>query len=352
MESAVTSCCFCFLLLSVFNCDGFHVLGPSGPLTVDLGDSVMLPCFVKTPLPMEELEVEWKRNDSGTLVHLWQDGESRPESQDQRYRERAYFFTEEIEQGNLSLFLTNITREDAGIYKCVVYTNLESDETLIEIKEIERFVVSGAHVISAYAGEDITLNCSVDSHIAPENIEQVSWKKIEKNIMVLFYEEGVVHTDSSDSSYRDRVELFSAEEIKKGNFSLRLKHVQTEDIGLFICEVFAEGFSANTTIEVRQLGLSSMYFGILGLCISAILLLFLSCPVYRSVKDNDHSRKALFRQSAFVFCPNIIMFIAFILWYKTEGSFDEAATCSALNFVRIFFLLWVADKLGRFYGMI
>lgn len=96
----------------------------------------MLPCFVETPLPMQELEIEWKRNDSETLVHLWQDGESHPESQNPSYRERAHFFIEEIAQGNFSLFLTNVTREDAGVYKCAVYTNRDSYETLIEIKEI------------------------------------------------------------------------------------------------------------------------------------------------------------------------------------------------------------------------
>ncbi|MCJ8738083.1 hypothetical protein PDJAM_G00031630, partial [Pangasius djambal] len=67
----------------------------------------MLPCFVEPPLPMEELEVEWKKTDSETLVHLWQEGASRPESQNQRYHERAHFFTEEIVHGNFSLFLTN-----------------------------------------------------------------------------------------------------------------------------------------------------------------------------------------------------------------------------------------------------
>ncbi|KAI5086412.1 butyrophilin subfamily 2 member A2-like, partial [Silurus meridionalis] len=94
---------------------GFHVQGPSDPLTVQLGDSVMLPCFVETPLPMEELEVEWKRTDSGSLVHLWQNGESRPESQNRHYHERAHFFTEEVAHGNFSLLLTNVTREDAFI---------------------------------------------------------------------------------------------------------------------------------------------------------------------------------------------------------------------------------------------
>ncbi|KAG7325345.1 hypothetical protein KOW79_011661 [Hemibagrus wyckioides] len=127
---------YLYLMLLVFICDGFRVLGPPGPLIVQLGDSVMLPCFVETPLSLEDLEVEWKRIDSETLVHLWQDGESQPESQNQLYHERANFFPEEIAQGNFSLLLTDVTSKDAGGYKCTVYTKLDSGETLIEIKEM------------------------------------------------------------------------------------------------------------------------------------------------------------------------------------------------------------------------
>uniref|UniRef100_A0A671K4W7 Ig-like domain-containing protein n=1 Tax=Sinocyclocheilus anshuiensis TaxID=1608454 RepID=A0A671K4W7_9TELE len=72
-------------------------------------------------------------------------------------------------------------------------------------------------------GEDVTLNCSVDSHIKPEHIE------------------------------RDRVEFFTAE-IPKGNFSLRLKSVRTEDKGVYMCLVFSGGLSANATAELEQLG--------------------------------------------------------------------------------------------------
>ncbi|XP_060795276.1 uncharacterized protein LOC132897976 isoform X2 [Neoarius graeffei] len=348
METALLS--YFYLLLSVVICKGFNVHGPSDPLNVQLGGSVMLPCFVDTPLPMEELEVEWKRNDSETLVHLWQDGESQPESQNPRYQERAHFFTEEIVNGNFSLFLTNVTREDVGVYKCVVYTNVDSTETLIEIKNIGRLVVSGAHVISAYAGEDITLNCSVDSHIPPENIEEVSWKKMDEDILVLLYQEGEVLVDSSHERYKDRVEF--AEEINKGNFSLRLKDVRTEDKGRYMCLAFSGELSDNTTVEVQPLGFSSMHIGIFLLCILGFVIgsLILGYQSYAYFKNNDDSRRALAIECAHVLCPNITMFIVFILWGVTEGSFTEAATCAALNFARIFFLLWIAFHLKTFQG--
>ncbi|XP_060794794.1 butyrophilin-like protein 8 [Neoarius graeffei] len=245
---------------------GFSVHGPSDPFTVQMGGSVMLPCFVDTPLPMEGLEVESKRNDYETLVHLWQDGESQPESQNQRYQERAHFFTEEIIHGNFSLFLTSLTREDVGVYKCVVYTNMDSSEILIEIKEIETILISDTtHVISAYVGEDITLNCSVDSHIPLENIEEVSWKKMDEDILVLLYQEGEVLIDSSHERYKDRVEF--AEKRNKGNFSLRLKDVRTEDKGRYMCLAFSGELSDNTTVEVGKVFSSiKVYLAAISAC--------------------------------------------------------------------------------------
>ena len=113
----------------------FLLRGPAGPLVAQLGGSVLLPCSAETPLPLEELEVEWRRTDSKALVHLFQEGESRPESQSDAYRDRAHFFTErEIAKGNYSLLLRNVTTDDAGTYSCGVYRNEETGEIAVEIK--------------------------------------------------------------------------------------------------------------------------------------------------------------------------------------------------------------------------
>ncbi len=119
----------------------------------------------------------------------------------------------------------------------------------------ERLRVSGSkQSISASVGEDVTLNCSVDSHIPPEDLD-VSWMKTgeDEDIVVLLYQDHNALPEATDERYRDRVEFFTAE-IPKGNFSLRLKSVRTEDKGVYMCEVSAGGLSANTTVELEQLG--------------------------------------------------------------------------------------------------
>ncbi|XP_050958319.1 junctional adhesion molecule-like [Labeo rohita] len=307
-----------FLLLA----DGFIVRGPAGPLDAPLGSSVVLPCYVNELLLMEGLEVEWRRTDSGIMVHLFLDGESRPEAQQQDYHDRAHFFTDQIQHGNFSLRLDNLRAEDEGQYTCRVYSQQDSGETVVQIKYPVRLVVSGSdESISAYVGEDITLNSFVDSHITPEHIEEVSWRKTDehKDVLVLLYQNNETLSDSSDERYKDRVEFFTAE-IFKGNFSLRLKSVRTEDKGVYMCQVFAGGLSANATVLLERLVFSSLHVMVLVFCIAAAFgaVLLLCCLTYCRKKHTVTSGTIRNLELSLVFCPNICMFFAFIFWGLTE----------------------------------
>uniref|UniRef100_A0A8C1MJB5 Ig-like domain-containing protein n=1 Tax=Cyprinus carpio TaxID=7962 RepID=A0A8C1MJB5_CYPCA len=270
--------------------------------------SVVLPCSVDELLSVESLEVEWRRTDSETLVHLYQDGESRAESQQQDYQDRAHFFTDQIQHGNFSLRLDNLRAEDKGEYTCRVYSQQESGETVVQIKDVERLLVSSSdRSISASVGEDITLNCSVDSHIPPGDLE-VSWKKTDKNknILVLVFQNNETLSDLSDKQYRDRVELFPAE-IPKGNFSLRLKSVRTEDKGVYMCQVFAGGLSANATAVLEQLGFSVLHIMMLILCISASgSALLLCCLIYCRSSTKGTNIKGKYSDLFFSFDVNKI----------------------------------------------
>ncbi|KAL6474812.1 hypothetical protein MHYP_G00158520 [Metynnis hypsauchen] len=340
---------FLFLSGVLFICDGLRVLGPSGPLIVKLGASVMLPCYVEAPIPLEELEVEWKRTDFETLVHLFQDGEGKPEAQDEAYSGRASFFTEEVKHGNFSLLLTNLTTNDAGVYKCTVYRQQETGQTSVQI---EFLVVTGGHAVSAYAREDVTLNCSVDSYIPPELLEEVTWRKVDQDITVLVFQEGEVQEDYTHERFRDRVEFFGPEEIHKKNFSLRLKDLRMEDKGLYRCEVLSGELSANTTMEIH-LGFSHTHNMIVFLCCLTCLcgsVLFLGSILYTFCKELGSCTEII--QHVLVFGPNILMFVAFVLWGVLNGFISEAATCSTINLLRTLWLLPFFPYFSNFHGRV
>ncbi|XP_016091387.1 butyrophilin-like protein 8 [Sinocyclocheilus grahami] len=348
----ILTCIFMSILMMV--ADGFIVHGPAGPLVAPLGSSVVLLCYVDELLLMEDLEVEWRRTDSEALVHLYQDGGSRPEAQQQDYYYRAYFFTDQIQHGNFSLRLDNLRAEDEGRYTCRVYSQQDSGETEVQIIFIlsECLIVSGSdRSVSAYDGEDVTLSCSVDSHIKPEHIEKVLWRKTDGNILVLLYQNNDTLPDSSDEQYRDRVEFFTAE-IPKGNFSLRLKSVRTEDKGVYMCLVFAGGLSANATAELEQLGFSSWHIAVLFFCFAATsgAVLLLCCLIYYRSKNTVTSSIIWNLQLSLVFCPNICMFFAFMLWGFTEGSLHETVTCCALYILRPEMLIWALRYLKYLQG--
>ncbi len=65
----------------------------------------------------------------------------------------------------------------------------------------ERVVVTGEdQIVFARVGEDVVLNCMVDSHIPPQRFDEVSWKKVDKSpdiIPVLLFQNGTIFSGSS-----------------------------------------------------------------------------------------------------------------------------------------------------------
>ncbi|KAI2666967.1 CD276 antigen [Labeo rohita] len=203
---------------------------------------------------MKRLKVEWTRTDSNNLVHLFIYGESRPEEQHEDYYERAHFFDDLVKDGIFSIRLDDLRAEDVGFYRCKVYSWKYVVETVVHIKDVEHLIISGSdHSISSVSvGENVTLNCSVENYIPPE---EISWRKTNKHgdILVLVFEK--TKSLSVDKRYTDRVEFFT-DEIHKGNFSLRLKSIRTEDKGVYMCHVRNGRLSVDTTVIIERLSKS------------------------------------------------------------------------------------------------
>uniref|UniRef100_A0A672RNN0 Ig-like domain-containing protein n=1 Tax=Sinocyclocheilus grahami TaxID=75366 RepID=A0A672RNN0_SINGR len=131
---------------------------------------VVLPCYVDELLLMEGLEVEWRRTDSQTLVHLFLDGESRPEAQQQDYHDRAHFFTDQIQHGNFSLHasdeqyrdrvefftaeipkgnfslrLKSVRTEDKGVYMCLVFAGDLSANATVVLEQLVAIFINSVH---------------------------------------------------------------------------------------------------------------------------------------------------------------------------------------------------------------
>ncbi|RXN11577.1 polymeric immunoglobulin receptor-like protein [Labeo rohita] len=346
---------------------GLTVKGPTGHLSVLLGGSVVLPCHVQKSLLQKRLKVEWKRTDNNTLVHLYQDGESQAKKQHQDYQGRAHFFTDEIKDGNFSLRLDNPRAEDEGLYRCKVYSGQDcvfSAETDVVLNFIMKSLC-GEEIVSL--GDSVVLPCHVGKHFLkclkvewrrtdtetlvclyqdgfdvkcshhtlaplgssvvlpvyedePSTMKglRVEWRRTDSQTLVHLNQDGKSRAEAQQKDYQDRAHMFT-DQIQRGNFSLRLDNLRAEDEGRYTCTVYSQQrsvFSVKTNLEMRLLEL-------------------------------------VFRLQMFlVFCPNLIMFLAFVLWGVSEGSLYETISCCSLYFLRPLMLLWTAPYVNEFTGKI
>ncbi|KAM9477258.1 uncharacterized protein Hap1MRO34_010118 isoform 2-T2 [Clarias gariepinus] len=213
----------------------------------------------------------------------------------------------------------------------------------------EHFMVTMAdQSFFAREGEDVILNCSVDSHVPVSEIEEVTWKRTvrDQDIIVLLYQDSEIFPDASHELYRGRVDLFSSE-IHKGNFSLKLMDVQKEDKGEYVCEVHTRNVSAHTIVVLQSVGLPAVFIVILVFCLIALLVPVGFCgPVFNLLRKKDTTQKAMKIHMSLILCPNICMFIAFCLW-STEGFLSEVITCSTVSIMRPLILMKTSSYLER-----
>ncbi|XP_060781240.1 uncharacterized protein LOC132889092 isoform X2 [Neoarius graeffei] len=209
-------------------------------------------------------------------------------------------------------------------------------------------VVMGVdRAIFADGGQDVTLNCSVDSHVPISEIEEVTWKKIDRDqdILVLLYQDSEIFPDSSHERYQGRVEFFSSE-IPKGNFSLKLRDVKVEDKGEFMCEVHTRNMSGHTIVLLQGVGFSAHHIAVLVLCSVTLLFAIGFCgPVFIVLRKKVASKKDMKRHIFLILCPNICMFMTFCLW-STEGILSEVIACSIVSIMRPVILMKTSSYLG------
>ncbi|MED6250114.1 hypothetical protein ATANTOWER_024950 [Ataeniobius toweri] len=95
-----------------------QVIGSHDPIIATVGQNVILPCHLEPPFNMGDLTVEWKFQD--VLVHLYPNRVEYLDAKQQRYKGRTSLFYYEMTNSNISLKLTNVTKEDEGNYFCSV----------------------------------------------------------------------------------------------------------------------------------------------------------------------------------------------------------------------------------------
>ncbi|GCC18945.1 hypothetical protein chiPu_0018133, partial [Chiloscyllium punctatum] len=112
----------------------FDVFVPGDPITVSVGEDVVLECQVVPDISLNTLEVRWFTSDSASPVHLYTGGQDRPDVQDKDYQGRTELFKDEFPRGNASLKLKKIKVSDEGNYTCYIDSKTHHDQAVIDLK--------------------------------------------------------------------------------------------------------------------------------------------------------------------------------------------------------------------------
>ncbi|XP_063072775.1 butyrophilin subfamily 1 member A1-like [Engraulis encrasicolus] len=108
----------------------FNLIGQNGPVTAPIGSSVTLPCALSPSFSAVPLQVRWHRPGSFQKPFLmYDDTQIQPDTANPQYQGRASLVGD-LNKGEVSLKLTNITLADRGQYVCHVksriwYTDLD-----------------------------------------------------------------------------------------------------------------------------------------------------------------------------------------------------------------------------------
>ncbi|XP_024144231.1 myelin-oligodendrocyte glycoprotein [Oryzias melastigma] len=81
------------------------------------GQGVVLSCAVKPPFDLTAQTVEWTRG-TDVVVHRYRSQGNDKTDQHQKFRGRTVLIHQNLKDGNVSLRLINITKEDEGNYSC------------------------------------------------------------------------------------------------------------------------------------------------------------------------------------------------------------------------------------------
>uniref|UniRef100_A0A3B1JML6 Ig-like domain-containing protein n=1 Tax=Astyanax mexicanus TaxID=7994 RepID=A0A3B1JML6_ASTMX len=109
------------MMFGLFGCStaAFSLQVPGGFIQAKVGSSVLLPCEMSPALNAESYKVSWYRpSKEDSPVLLYKDLKVQENAGDPQYRGRASLVGD-LQKGNVSLKLENLTVADRGEYVCL-----------------------------------------------------------------------------------------------------------------------------------------------------------------------------------------------------------------------------------------
>ncbi|XP_036419895.1 ribonuclease inhibitor-like isoform X2 [Colossoma macropomum] len=301
-----------FLCVMILTCSGFmetmsenfKVVGPGTPLVVEAGEDLVLPCSLKPNISAVDMMVEWIRQDTNNLVHLYEDHNDRYYDQIMSYRGRTALFKEELQKGNTSLKLSAVQPSDQGAYKCSIQDKSYSDAITVYVEvNVHLKVVGPAEPLVVEVGEDLVLPCSLQPSVSAVDMT-VEWSRLHLNDRIVhLYEDYKDRSFDQMGTYRERTTLFK-EELKKGNTSLKLSVLELSDEGAYKCFIEFMSWNNHVIVYVEVKGKHFHGWKIAIICIAVFAVILTAFTAY-ILKDKFSKKELSPAQCSFITCMRL-----------------------------------------------
>ncbi|XP_043933078.1 basement membrane-specific heparan sulfate proteoglycan core protein-like isoform X2 [Protopterus annectens] len=217
--------------------DGALLMITEGPSITDHEElTVLLPCYFSTDsetLDLNLLTVYWKfqGNDVARFAHniLFNS-------------RRVWLSVNELNKGNASLILTNVSPTDEGDYVCEIsympHIKLNMTATL-NIDDGTPNIIARGSLVTANQGSVVLLPCyfNMDSETMDLNHLVVQWEF--QGSHVARFEDNIL--------YNSTRAWLSVDELERGNASLALGNILPKDEGDYVCDV---SYFSNINLKV------------------------------------------------------------------------------------------------------
>ncbi|NXS46651.1 BT1A1 protein, partial [Balaeniceps rex] len=111
-----------------------NVTVPSGPITVPMGEDVVLPCRFSLEQSAQETEVVWFREHFSPFVHRYKGGQDQYGEQMLQYQGRTELRKDGLAEGSADLKIFHVRLSDRGNYSCFVRRDSDYNEAVVELK--------------------------------------------------------------------------------------------------------------------------------------------------------------------------------------------------------------------------
>ncbi|XP_043931978.1 uncharacterized protein LOC122805777 [Protopterus annectens] len=199
---------------------------PDTNVTTQQTHAVLLPCYFTVEsgsVDLNHLVVQWEFNGK----HL-----ARFTNNVMFGNKRAWLPVDELQNGNASLVLTEVSSADAGDYTCDVSYKSDTQPRVnisLSKNDVAPPTTTPGSQGADYQGPTVVLPCyfSVDSGTVDLHHLEVLWQ----------FKENRVARFADNSLFSSRRAWLSVDELRKGNASLVLTNVSPGDEGDYTCDV-------------------------------------------------------------------------------------------------------------------